>query len=567
MFGWLRRRSAPNRKDVAPPSPSEDSQEHLGNAGLAWLDKLEEGRLLRQAGRHAEALAVFDEILGLSESPAEVHLEVALTYLSTMDLLAAVDSLQVAVTLDPCRGDAWSLLGSTLSRLDREPEAIEALRTALLYLPSDQILEARLKLANSLHAAKRRAEAEVEVRVAIVESPAEWRLYALLGNLLVAREQEDQALLAYAEAKRLCPSPPIELLLQLGWCFQQSGQFRQAQQQFEGVLESSPNHPIARWFLAQCDLVLGQWERGWKHYGVRFAAGASAYRALPYPVWDGSLRPQSTLLVLADQGLGDEIMFASCLVDASQRVGHCIVECEPRLRALFERSFPQATVITSQRETNASWLKGVARPDFQIFAGDLPALLRPDDASFGSGQRYLYADPARVDYWNDKLRGDLGESVRVGISWRGGTPGTRSRSRSVRAEDWAPLMRVPGLRFVNLQYGDCAEDLSRFSTLFNTAITNYPEVIADYDDTAALVCALDVVVTVCTSIVHLTGALGRPVWILVPHSPGWRYTLGRESMPWYASSRMFRQPASLDWTEAVHQVVANLAQVTQNVSR
>lgn len=566
MFGWLRRRSAPTGARDFLEFLHENSQHESGSAGPALPDRLAEGRTLRQAGRHAEALAVFDVALGLSESPAEIHVEVALTHLAAKDLLSAVDSLEVAVTLDPGRGDAWSLLGSTLSRLDRETEAIEALRTALLHPPADQLPEVRLHLANSLHAAKRHDEAQVEVRSAIAEDPEDWRLHALLGNLLLAKEEEEEALSAYLHAQKRCPNPPEGLLLQLGSSLQRVGRFREAQKQFEAILERNPRHPVARWYLAQCDLVLGEWERGWQCYGARFAAGASPYRALPFPVWDGSPAPQATLLILADQGLGDEIMFASCFADAIRRVGHCIVECEPRLLPLFRRSFPQATVVASQREADASWLQGLVQPDLQIFAGDLPALFRRDDQSFGAGEPYLCPDPIRVKHWKRKLQEDLGEGLKIGISWRGGSRGTRSRSRSVDINEWAPLLDLPGVKFINLQYGDIEEDLAGFSSLHGKSITNYPDVIPSYEETAALVCAVDLVVTVCTSIVHLTGALGRPVWILVPYSPGFRYTLGRTALPWYGSSRMFWQPDASDWKTAVDQIAQRLLEVTKEVT-
>jgi tetratricopeptide (TPR) repeat protein len=529
-------------------------------------DALARARSLRQAGRLAEALAAFDELLVIAEGPADVHQEIALTHLAAKDLLAAIDSLQVAVALDPTCGEAWSLLGSTLSRLDREPEAIDALRTALTCLEADRRSEARLHLANSLLSTKRYEESRNEVTAAIEDYPGDWRFRALMANLLLVTEEEEAALRAYEAAVERCAAPSEGLLLQLASSRQRVGQFHEAQKAYEAVLERNPGHSVARWYQAQCDLVLGRWERGWQNYSARFAAGASPFRALPFPVWDGSADPKVTLLVLADQGLGDEIMFASCFQDAIARVGHCIVECEPRLQALFARSFPEVTVVSSQRESDASWLRGLPKPDFQIFAGDLPALFRRDEESFGAGVPYLQADPTRVEYWRAKLKDVVRDGFKIGFSWRGGVPGTRSRSRSIRPEDWAPLFSVPGLEFVNLQYGDTTQELEAFDALYGSRIAHFPEAIADYDETAALVCALDMVVTVCTSIVHLSGALGRPVWILVPCSPGFRYTIDREALPWYASSRMFRQSVATDWRSPLEQLTSRLREVTKGVT-
>ena len=166
-------------------------------------------------------------------------------------------------------------------------------------------------------------------------------------------------------------------------------------------------------------------------------------------------------------------------------------------------------------------------------------------------------------HWRERLQRDLGAGLKVGISWRGGTPKTRARARTLSCADWAPILSVPGCQFVNLQYGECEAMLQQFQSEHGILPMHYPEALADYDETAALVCALDLVVSVCTAVIHLTGALGRPVWILAPLAPEWRYTAHRPVMPWYPSTRVFRQATMEDWSAPCQGVSAGLHQLTQ----
>lgn len=546
---------------TAPPSKPED----VDVAANATAARLGRARQLWSEGRPDEALREIDGALEEAERPAEVHLELARAQFELKDLTAAIDALHLAVTLDPDLGPAWALLGTALSRLDRDVEAIEAFEQASGVLTGQPKAEALFGLANSLSACRRQAEALDAVGRSMAIDDSDWRPWALKGSLHYSFEDEPQALSAYARAVELCPHPPPSLLLQVGSLQQYAGRFEEAQRLFESIMERNPGDPQVRWYLAQCDLVQGRWERGWSGYAARFAAGASPYRPLPFPVWDGRKAPNDTLLILADQGLGDEIMFASCFREALQRVGHCIIECEPRLHAIFRRSFPEATVLKSQQEPLAAWLRNVPYPDWQIFGGDLPALYRRKDSDFGNGSAYLRPDLDRVAHWQQELRRMGGASLKVGLSWRGGTPLTRRKSRSISADELAPILRTPGCHFVNLQYGDCAGDIDEFEHRVGSRIHNHPEALDDYDETAALVMALDVVVTVCTAIVHLSGAMGQRTRVLVPASPGWRYTLGAVRLPWYGSVVTFRQPSPGDWSEPCTSVATHLAQLTQNV--
>jgi hypothetical protein len=223
-------------------------------------------------------------------------------------------------------------------------------------------------------------------------------------------------------------------------------------------------------------------------------------------------------------------------------------------------------VLPTRREQDGSWLEGIREPDWQVFSGDLPRLFRRRDEDFPPHLGYLKAEPTRVDFWRERLKRELGEGPKVGISWRGGTPRTRTQIRSIPGDHWRPILQVDGCHFIDLQYGDSGMERQELETHSGVPIAHYPEALADYDETAALICALDLVVSVCTAVIHLSGALGRPVWILTPKVPEWRYTADRSTLVWYPAARLFRQPAAGDWTPACQELAVELKKMTFFVS-
>jgi tetratricopeptide (TPR) repeat protein len=274
------------------------------------------------------------------------------------------------------------------------------------------------------------------------------------------------------------------------------------------------------------------------------------------PLWNGEPAEGKTVLVYGEQGLGDEIMFASCYPDLVARAGHCVIETEPRLEALFRRSFANATVLGRNRENDlAARYPSVA---YQLPCGDLPLYFRSSAADFAGRAPYLKANSEAVERWRSALAG-LGPGLKIGISWRGGTPKNNQAGRTIGLKRWGEVLRATDARFVSLQYGDCSEDLAQARNALGVELHHWPEAIADYDETAALVSALDLVITVTTSVAHLAGALGQKTWILVNAAPRWCYLASGNSMPWYPTARLFRQQYAGAWDDIMNQVARALA--------
>jgi hypothetical protein len=196
--------------------------------------------------------------------------------------------------------------------------------------------------------------------------------------------------------------------------------------------------------------------------------------------------------------------------------------------------------------------------DVAIPAGSVPRFIRRGLDDFPRHQGYLKAEPERVASWRERLN-QLGPGLKVGIAWAGGVRKTRRALRSIPLERWLPILQTPAVHFASLQYtADAGSTVAAFRAQHGVRVEHWNEAIGDYEETAALVCALDLVISVCTAVIHLGGALGRPVWVLAPYSPEWRYGFTGDTMPWYPSVKIFRQPAFGEWEPVISSAAAEL---------
>lgn len=337
------------------------------------------------------------------------------------------------------------------------------------------------------------------------------------------------------------------------------GQNATAQARLDAVLHTDPGFEQAHWVLAFALLRSQEYERGWKEYEWRDRDAGRSEPTPDLPEWQGDATDGVSLLVCAEQGLGDQIMFASCIEDISACVGELVIECDPRLVPIFARSFPAAHVYPHQKKATQPWLRDGLVPASKTWLGSLPQRCRSARTAFPERGRYLTADSASVEEWRTRLAA-LGPGLKVGISWRGGTLATRGELRSIPLVEWLPVLRLPGVHFIDLQYGNHDAERQDLERRHSINITHWPQALGlDYDATAALVEALDLVISVQTSIVHLAGAMGKKVWVLVPRVAEWRYGSTGDRMPWYPSVRLLRQ-TDKDWSEVLAKIATELVQ-------
>lgn len=480
------------------------------------------------------------------------------------DLARAQQRYEKSLALDPRDAERWTALGRLLHARQHLRLACSCWRTAYEIDPAAP--GSLRRLTGALVEAELADEALAIAADAAARVPESFEAQLSLGFVHLKRHEPGRAL-ACAEAATRLRADDAELLDLRGVALQELGRLDEALASYDRAAALQPGHPLYAFHRGLVRLLLGDFARGWPDYELRLASADVPQRPRAAPAWDGSPLAGRTLLVYREQGLGDEIMFASMLPELVAAGARCVVECEPRLAGLFRRSFPAVEVIASRDDRALP--ERPARPsiDVEIPAGSLPLHLRREASDFPRHAGYLEADPARVTRWRERLAA-LGPELKVGLSWTGGVRKTRRGLRSLDLPRLLPVLACPGVRFVSLQYTHgAAEEAAHLEEAHGVRIEHWPEAISDYEDTAALACALDLVVSVCTSLVHLCGALGREVWVMAPHSPEWRYGSRGDGMPWYPSARLFRQPAFAQWEPVIGAVAQALRERARIMAR
>ena len=503
------------------------------------------GVWLAQAGRYAQGLPHLQRAGSLMGRDADVQLALGNVYGATGDRSAAEACYRAAIALAPRASAGYHNLGLLLKAAGDHAEALPYLERACDLPPHME--DAWRQRVMSLVALERYRDAIATARTALEREPGSAVLWSCLGYARQSDHDPRAALECYEHALAL-GAADHELWTRIAMVYQEQGRMEEAVAAYEKAIALKPDDVLARFHLALARLSMRRYEHGWDEYDLRLVSADTTVRIDAQRAWRGEPLAGRSIVVMQEQGLGDQIMFASCFGEIIQSASRCVITCAPRLEALFQRSFPGATVLAPAANSSVT----VAGIDYQVAAGTLPRYLRKSAADFPQHRGYLHADPARVAYWKERLAA-LGPGLKVGISWRGGTHKTRAPLRTLPLSEWAPIFGTAGVRFVSLQYGDVDQDLSA-----PVDIAHWPEAIDDYDETAALLCALDLVVSVCTAVIHLAGALGRPVWVMAPLSPEWRYAIAGDKMDWYPSSRMFRQREFGDWPPVVASVAREL---------
>ncbi len=551
---------------------------------------LEQGETALKRGELAAAAHAFEAASDLKPPSASVYQRIAAAYLGAGLHSDAKPHLERCVALAPRSSEPYCLLGN-LHRLsgefaraeERYREALELdagaplahCNLALLLAGQARRPEAlqHFKAARAL--APLRGEALRQFVVTLIEcgeydgageiaqqaadaDPRAGESWRCLGLARHQQHRYAEALAAYDQALAL-KAGDADLLTRRAMTLHELGRLPEALAGYEAALALQPGDALARFHKSLTLLVAEDYAAAWRDYETRFLSEDVPHRPRRYPRWDGAAAAGRTLLVYGEQGLGDEIMFASCLPDLLRSGVRCVVECHAGLHSLFARSFPEASVYATPADRRVPDAIDALGIDWEIPLGSLPLYYRTQAADFPRHRGYLKAPPERVAAWRERLS-VLGTGPKIGLSWRGGTMKSREPLRSIDLSHWLPILKVPGLHFVSLQYtAHAPRDLHALAQDHGVQVAHWPDAIDDFAETAALVTALDLTLSVCTSIVHLAGALGRPVWVMAPYTPEWRYGHSGETLRWYPSALMFRQRDDRQWQPVIDSVAARLA--------
>lgn len=382
-----------------------------------------------------------------------------------------------------------------------------------------------------------------------------------LGICLKKVDMEKAADFAFEQAERLMPKVP-DIPNNRAAIYVNNGKPEECLKHANRALLIDPNHVMARWHKALALLEMQQWETAWFWHEARLDPQSGcdvAHRNYAIgketPWWDG--KSKGLVVVHGEQGLGDEIMFSSCLPDALKTGAEFVLECNPRLHGLFQRSFPQIKVHGTHETDGKEW-KGDREVDFKIALGSLPKYCRKKEADF-PGTPFLIPDPDKTKIYRQRLSA-ISDKPKIGIAWQGGVRKTRADLRSIHLPMLRPLLEQQA-DFISLQYHDSAkEDIEELFEKTGLIIHHWEEAATgmDMDDQAALVSQLDLVITVCQTCNHVAGGLGVPCWIMVPSRPSWREGVTGD-MPWYNSVTLYRQ--STDWASVIDKVANDLKEL------
>jgi tetratricopeptide (TPR) repeat protein len=450
-----------------------------------------------------------------------------------------------ALALDPRSAETWSNRAVVLAALGRNEEALACCDRALGLLP--EFADALGNKGAVLVALARRAEAVAYFARAAALKPDDPVAWTNHGSVLSDLHRPVEALASLERALALRPGD-AELLAKVGFAQWQLGRFAESLASTEAALARQPDEPFARVHRAWLHLADGRFADGWHDYEFRWRLPrfSTRPRAFQQSQWRGEPLAGRTLLLHAEQGMGDTIQFCRYVALAAERGGRAILEVPPPLLPLLAGLPGAARVVAA----------GDALPPFDLHCPlmSLPLAFGTTLETIPAPAGYLRADPARVARWAPRLA-QAGAGPRVGLVWAGNPEALGDRVRSMPLSVARPLAEA-GATIVSLQKTMSAADRAEIATL--PAALDSAGDFADFADTAAVIAQLDLVIAVDTSVAHLAAALGRPTWLLLPAVAEWRWLRERDDSPWYPTMRLFRQSEPGDWAGLVTRVRAAL---------
>ncbi len=555
-------------KRVLQFSPKHPDALHL--LGIAY----------RSSGDTAEAVKLVKRAVKAQPKNAHYHHSLGLIQAERGKDREALLALRKAVTLSQGDSALHNDLGSFLSQRNRTEESIPEYRKAIRKDPSN--IKALINLGHDLLKTGELEEARQSYERAVATDAGNINGQSGLAYALMAQGELDLAAEAYRRVLDLNPAH-LEACNNLGSVFRKLGRLDEAENCFNRVIEKDPafkeawnglgktlkgkgeidraldcyqqaltidpDYADARWSRALAELLLGRFESGWAGYEWRWKSQESSCKKRDFkqPLWDGASLEGKTLLLHAEQGNGDSIQFIRYISAVVPFGGRIIVECQRSLAPLFSTIAGIDCLVAA----------GDPLPDFDLQAPflSLPCIL---------GTR-LESIPASVPYLAPGDRSislDVADAdqLKIGIVWAGSAEHENDRNRSVKLSDFAGLLDIPAIQLCSLQVGERAGDLE--TSEGGGQIVDVTAGISDYADTAALIEQLDLVISVDTSVAHLAGALAKPVWVLLPFAPDWRWLLDRSDSPWYPTMRLFRQKSAGDWEGVFADVAAALVELS-----
>lgn len=505
------------------------------------------GSLKAQSGQMGEALRLINAALKINPRSAEALVNLSNVMHALKRDQDALDCLDKALTIKPDDPLALANRGSALLSLNRPADALVAFEALLRLDPrnGDALMNRGIAKANL----SRQEEALADFNAALTLMPNHPNVLYNRGNALLALNRPVEALADFDRALAAMPEHP-RAWNNRGRALQQLNRYAEAVQCFDRTLALSKGDADAQSNRALSLLTLGELREGFKAYEARWkrTGMADTRRGYNKPLWLGEFPlGNKTILLTAEQGLGDTIQFARYAPVLARNGAKVVLEVQPELKSLLNSIDGVAACVA----------RGEPLPpyDLHIPLGSLPLALKTDATNIPADIPYLQADPARIEKWKDKLGALRGK--RVAFAWAGQANHANDGNRSIDFKLLEPLLALEDISFVSIQRELRGDDDARLASHAN--FTPVGGDLNDMADTAAVLALSDLVISVDTSVVHLAGAMARPAWVMLPFAPDWRWGLTSESSAWYPQVRLFRQRSLGDWPSALAHLRAALA--------
>jgi tetratricopeptide (TPR) repeat protein len=505
------------------------------------------GNLYKAQGRIDQAVGAYRQAIVVKPDYAEAYSSLGSALQEKGAMEESIVAHRHAVSLDPGLPEAHNNFGNALKANRQLDESIAAYRRAIELKPD--YAEAHYNLANALHEKGQLDLAVASSARALSVRPDYIEAHNNLGNFLKDTGDFEQAIAAYKNAIALKPGY-AEAHSNLGTVLQSMGRFAEAIDAFRRSIELQPDFAKGHLNLAIVLLLQGELANAWPEYEWRWKCVEGA--SFAQPLWEGEALAGRTILLHPEQGFGDTIHFARYVPRVAARGGRVVLECQPELRRLLERLPGVWRVVP----------RGEPRPAFDVHCPllSLPRVFGTTLESIPAETAYLSADPELVQTWRQRLTEARG--LKVGLAWAGSAGHLNDKNRSIPLARLSRLREIEGVRFYSLQKGPAAAQATAGPPLL--PIIDFDAQLTDFGETAALIANLDVVISVDTAVAHLAAAMGKPVWLLLPFVPDWRWLLVGEASPWYPTMRLFRQQAIGAWDEVIERVAKALARLPAN---
>jgi tetratricopeptide (TPR) repeat protein len=519
-----------------------------GARGAVAAAQFNLGLLLADEGRLDEAIVAWQSAVATQPGLIEAHRALGRAQLVRGRPDEAVTAFRRMVQLQPGDAAAHLELARALAANGQHQESLSDSRRAFELAPTD--VNAQLQLGTALAQLARWDEAAHVFRELVDRAPQVPAAWSNLGSALARLGQTEEAGRALERAVELRPDF-ADAHSNLGALINNVGRYDEGMAHLRRAIELSPKNATAHWNLAMAMLRRGDFAAGWTEAEWRWGVVVPPH-GLPQPLWNGQPLGGKPILLHAEQGRGDTIQFARYAPMVAARGGRVILRCQRELVRLLRSISGVERIITTD--------DALPPIDLQCPLQSLPLAFGTDLSSIPASLGYLRADDSLIERWRARLQPRRPAALRVGLVWSGDPLHQNDRNRSVPLTTLAPLADVAGIEFASLQMGSAA---AQIQTVPQLRLIDHTDELTDFADTAALVANLDLVIAVDTAVAHLSAAMGRPTWLLLPLVPDWRWLLDRNDSPWYPTARLFRQPIAGDWASVVNDVAEQLRKMVE----